>query len=378
MSIHICQECGTSYPAAPSPPARCPICEDDRQYVPRTGQAWTTPAGLSESHTNTWRRLEPDLFEIHTQPDFAIGQRALLVRTPAGNFLWDCVALIDDATVELIKGLGGLADIAISHPHYYTTCQDWAAAFGCPVHLHAADREWVMRPDPAIRFWDGDTLPPLEAAVADVSAIIHLAAVFRTADDDLIWRSNLDATRNLIAAAKAHAPAARFIMASTSNIYNVTSPRPGREDDAADPQHAYPASKLAAEQALRESGLTWSILRLGFVYGDQDGHLEALPGHAAKLGMHPASRMSLVHHRDVATAARLALNWAMDGRVVNITDEAPTSLYELVELAGGKLEPSSAPLTNPWHLHIDGALARSLGFQPTVRTIHQAAQDKLM
>ena len=121
-------------------------------------EAWTTPDELSAYHVNAWRRLEPDLFEIHTHPGFAIGQRALLVRTPAGNFLWDCIALIDDATVELVHGLGGLAGIAISHPHYYTRCQDWASAFGCPVHLHAADRDWVMRPDPAIRFWEGDAL----------------------------------------------------------------------------------------------------------------------------------------------------------------------------------------------------------------------------
>ncbi len=158
MPVHICKECGTSYADAPSSPKRCPICEDERQYVPRSGQAWTTPEELSAGHVNTWRLLEPDLFEIHTQPDFAIGQRALLVRTPAGNLLWDCITLIDHATVELIKGFGGLAGIAISHPHYYTTCQGWAAAFGCPIHLHAADREWVMRPDPAIRFWNGDTM----------------------------------------------------------------------------------------------------------------------------------------------------------------------------------------------------------------------------
>ncbi len=158
MPIHICRECGTSYVDAPSPPVSCPICEDERQYVPRTGQAWTTPDELSANHVNTWRLLEPDLFEIHTAPHFAIGQRALLLRTPAGNILWDCIALIDEATVELIRGLGGLAGIAISHPHYYATCQDWAAAFGCPVHLHTADRKWVMRPDPAIRFWNGDTL----------------------------------------------------------------------------------------------------------------------------------------------------------------------------------------------------------------------------
>jgi nucleoside-diphosphate-sugar epimerase len=114
-------------------------------------------------------------------------------------------------------------------------------------------------------------------AVEGVSAIIHLAAVFRTPDIDLIRKSNLEGTRNLIAAAKAHASQARFIMASTSNIYNMDSPRPGREDDAADPKMAYPASKLAAENELRESGLNWSIQRFGFVYGDKDGHLEAVP-----------------------------------------------------------------------------------------------------
>ena len=158
MPVHICRECGTSYANAPSPPPICPICEDERQYVPWTGQAWTVREKLAATHVNAWRRLEPDLFEIHTQPDFAIGQRALLVRTPAGNVLWDCIALLDDATIALIEGLGGLASIAISHPHYYTTCQDWAAAFGCPVHLHAADRAWVMRPHQALRFWDGDAL----------------------------------------------------------------------------------------------------------------------------------------------------------------------------------------------------------------------------
>jgi hypothetical protein len=73
--------------------------------------------------------------------------------------LWDCVALIDDATAAIVAGLGGIAAIAVSHPHYYTRVQDWSRAFGgAPIHLHAADRDWVMRPDPAIRFWEGETL----------------------------------------------------------------------------------------------------------------------------------------------------------------------------------------------------------------------------
>jgi hypothetical protein len=158
MPIQICCACGTSYPDAPEPPSRCRICEDERQFVPRGGQAWTTPDKLAGGHVNAWRRLEPELFEIHTHPGFGIGQRALLLRTSEGNILWDCISLLDDATEALIRGLGGLRAIAISHPHYYTAMQDWARTFGCRVHLHAADASWIMRPDPAICPWEGETL----------------------------------------------------------------------------------------------------------------------------------------------------------------------------------------------------------------------------
>lgn len=88
--------------------------------------------------------------------------------------------------------------------------------------------------------------------------------------------------------------------------------------------------------------------------------------------------MSLVHHRDIATAMVLALSGAMDGEVVNIADEAPTSIFELAELVGEALEPSSEPLRNPWYLQMDGTSARRLGFQPIVRTVHQAVQEELM
>jgi glyoxylase-like metal-dependent hydrolase (beta-lactamase superfamily II) len=185
MPIQICNTCGTSHPDTATPPSRCLICEDERQFVPRGGQVWTTPARLADGHVNAWRRLETDLFEIHTHPGFGIGQRALLLRTPRGNILWDCIALLDDATEMLVRGLGGLQAIAISHPHYYTCMQDWARAFGCAVHLHAADADWVMRPDPAIRHWDGETLEILPGVT-----LLPLAAatVRRIADTLARWR----------------------------------------------------------------------------------------------------------------------------------------------------------------------------------------------
>jgi hypothetical protein len=159
LTAPICVTCGTQFPPSPTPPASCAICNDERQYVPASGQSWTDLQRLRLGHTNTWRRLEPDLYAIRTEPTFAIGQRALLVRSSGGNVLWDCIALLDDATHDLITALGGITVIAISHPHYYTTMVEWAHAFDAQVMVHAADREWVMRRDSAVSSWEGDTLP---------------------------------------------------------------------------------------------------------------------------------------------------------------------------------------------------------------------------
>lgn len=218
----------------------------------------------------------------------------------------------------------------------------------------------------------------LARAVDGVSAIVHLAAVFRTNDNDLIWKSNLEGTQNLIAAVKSHAPKARFIMASTAHVYGRSSSHPGRETDTVDPRQAYPASKVAAERALQSSGLAWSILRFPFVYGDGDGHLETLPSHLSAFAFHPAQRMSTVHHRDIATAVSLALTGALDGRIVNISDDAATTIYELVRFVGMDMDASSQPMPDPWYLHVDGSLARSLGFRPAVRTVREAVESGLM
>ena len=225
----------------------------------------------------------------------------------------------------------------------------------------------------------GDLFDPaaLADAVRGVTTVIHLAAVFRTPDTDLIWQTNLEGTRHLLAAVQAHAPAARFLMASTSNVYSNDQGHPGREDDIVAPSQAYPASKVAAEKAVRASGLTWVVLRFPFVYGDGDGHLEDLPKHAIAGQWHPAMRLSTIHHRDIATGVTLALTGQLDGRIVNLADDAPTTIYELAQLVGQPLAASAEPLANPWYLLSDASLARRLGFEPVVRTVYQAAQERI-
>jgi hypothetical protein len=157
MPLSICTACGTQYPESAQAPTRCVICEEERQYVPRRGQTWATLETLQQSHTNTFREYDKSIIGIGSTPTFAIGQRALLVRTDQGNILWDCIATLDDATVTMIESLGGIDAIAISHPHFYTTMVEWAHAFTARIHLHAADKQWIMRNDPAIELWDGDT-----------------------------------------------------------------------------------------------------------------------------------------------------------------------------------------------------------------------------
>jgi hypothetical protein len=157
VTTYLCKACGTQYPPSDEPPAACPICEDPRQYIPHDeGQRWLTFEEFLDSHEADVQD-DHGLLGIGCTPSFAIGQRALLVKSTAGNVLWECTPYLDDELAERIAAEGGVAAIAISHPHYYSTMVEWAHTFGCPIYLHEAERKWVLRPDPAVRFWEGET-----------------------------------------------------------------------------------------------------------------------------------------------------------------------------------------------------------------------------
>eukprot|EP01027_Heterolobosea_sp_BB2_P027075 GEZU01042277.1.p1 GENE.GEZU01042277.1~~GEZU01042277.1.p1 ORF type:complete len:297 (+),score=80.49 GEZU01042277.1:136-1026(+) len=187
MPAFICITCGVQHAPVKgnesNPPESCPICLDDRQYVNPKGQQWTTLDELREKkqHRNVFRtESDPEITSIFTEPKIAIGQRALLVRTPAGNILWDCISYVDEDTVKRINELGGLKCIAISHPHFYSSMVEWSKAFGgIPVYVHAADRKWIMNRDgddqeAKIVPWEGKTLSLLDGA----ATIVHCGGHF--------------------------------------------------------------------------------------------------------------------------------------------------------------------------------------------------------
>jgi hypothetical protein len=184
VNAYVCRTCGVQQAPSESPPANCAICVDERQYVPPQGQRWATLAELrAEGRRVEVRDLEPGLSGIGADPTIGIGQRAMLVQTPAGNFLWDCLGFIDDEGVAEVKARGGLRGIAMSHPHFYGVCVEWSRAFsGAPIYIPSADRQWVMRPDPAVTIWDArlEPLPGLTLVQSgghfEGSAVLHWAA----------------------------------------------------------------------------------------------------------------------------------------------------------------------------------------------------------
>ena len=157
MENYICRTCGVQHAASESPPDRCLICEDERQYVGWDGQQWTTIAEMKAAgYRNEIREEEPGLTGIGIDPSFSIGQRALLVQTDGGNILYDCISYLDDQATDAIKALGGIQALCFSHPHFYDSMVTWSHAFDhAPIYIPEADREYVMRPDPAVRYWDG-------------------------------------------------------------------------------------------------------------------------------------------------------------------------------------------------------------------------------
>jgi hypothetical protein len=156
MTLWSCATCGIEYADSPEPPASCPICSDDRQYLPPGGQRWTTQDEIRVDRSAAFSELEPGLLGITITPSFGIGQRPLLLKTEVGNLLWEPSGFIDDALVDRIEREGGLAAIAASHPHLTGASVSLSHRFGrVPVFWANDDRRWIQRPDPVISLWSG-------------------------------------------------------------------------------------------------------------------------------------------------------------------------------------------------------------------------------
>ena len=218
----------------------------------------------------------------------------------------------------------------------------------------------------------------LVGAVRELDAVIHLAAFFRSQDNEKIREVNLQGTKNIADAAIKANPRMKFVFASTSNVYDNDADL-AFETDAVNPKPAYPASKVEAERYLlglnKGSGLDVQVLRLSFVYGAGDPHLaEAIP-YFERSNYHPGLRLHLVHHSDIAQAVKIAIRSSGNGgEIYNVADDAPITIQEALRIThqSAKLPDSKTPLTNPWSGVLDTSKIRALGFRPLVPSIYVA------
>jgi len=184
MPVWICATCGNHHPDTEAPPAGvCAICADERQWVPPSGQHWTTLAELAaQGHRSDVREVEPGLHGVGSDPPFAIGQRSLVVVTDHGNLLFDAGGFVDDAAFDAVRGLGGLVAVSASHPHFYGSVVEWAREFDVPFLVPKADARWVTRPDPHVELWSGTREPVPGVTLVQTgghfagSAVVHWAA----------------------------------------------------------------------------------------------------------------------------------------------------------------------------------------------------------
>lgn len=232
--------------------------------------------------------------------------------------------------------------------------------------------------------YKGDILDPhsLRAPLAGCDAVVHMAALFRAVDDaKAINRVNIEGTENLAKAALQASPAVRFIFASTNLVYSSKS-GPAKEDDTLAPEQPYPVSKLQAEKVLLElcasDGLDVRILRFAFVYGAGDPHLHEGVKLFETWHMHPAQRLHLVHHADIAQAIDAQLRTPnLAGRVYNVADDAPITVQEILDIIreSATLPDPTQPLTQPWRGLVDTHQIRhDLGFRPLIPSLY-AARD---
>jgi len=155
MTAWICATCGVQQPETASPPAECPICLDERQYLPPGGQRWTSLDELAaKGHRTETRLLEADLLGVGVTPSFAIGERALVVRSGGAGLLWDVPGYIDDDAIAQVREFCRLEAVSASHPHFYGVMAEWSDAFdGIPILIPEADLEWVQRRDANVETW---------------------------------------------------------------------------------------------------------------------------------------------------------------------------------------------------------------------------------
>jgi len=227
-----------------------------------------------------------------------------------------------------------------------------------------------------VEVMQGDLLDhgSLEAAIQRVDAIVHCAWVYFHGDTSEQAHAVNDLGTQRLAELARDAGVKRLVFASTGLVYGGNGDHLAREDDACSPSPGNFASKLATEHALLAvDGLDVRILRLAFVYGDGDPHIEEVVPRMR--GFSPKQRISIVHHADVAQAVKLVLDAPSPVHsIYNVVgDEAPDLATLFASVGAPPPDGSAAEAARADCVLLDGrSLREDLGFKPEYPRLQDA------
>jgi nucleoside-diphosphate-sugar epimerase len=167
-------------------------------------------------------------------------------------------------------------------------------------------------------------------------AVVHLAGIAHTfANDELYDRVNRQATEALAGAAFRHGAHLVFVSSIAAQSGSF-SDRELTEDAPPEPTTAYGRSKLAAEQAVRATGVSFTILRPVVIYGDGEKGNFATVHKISRLpiplpfGGLTAER-SVLSVQNFCSAVAVALTDSRArGETFIVSDPRPLSLPEII------------------------------------------------
>jgi nucleoside-diphosphate-sugar epimerase len=187
----------------------------------------------------------------------------------------------------------------------------------------------AMLPDLSVPF---DWQPLLHQC----DAVIHLAGIAHTfADEDLYDRVNRRATEELAHAAFRSGKHLVFVSSIAAQSGSF-SDRELTEDDPPAPNSAYGRSKLAAEQAVRNAGVPYTILRPVVIYGDGGKGNFAIIRKISRLlvplplGALTARRSVLSVQNFCSAAATVLANPRARGQTFIVSDPTPLTIPEII------------------------------------------------
>jgi nucleoside-diphosphate-sugar epimerase len=175
----------------------------------------------------------------------------------------------------------------------------------------------------------------LAKAFKGVDTVVHLAGVVSTTRDEEYVKVNIDGARAVGEAA--HDSGARLVHVSSLAAAGPAPPdAPRTEEDPPAPMTAYGRSKLEGERAIAAvSGLRWTVLRPGVVYGPGDRALLPLFVLASR-GVLPligraTAAYTFVHVSDLVRAIAAAADQHADDEVLFVGHPQPVTTRALLE-----------------------------------------------